>query len=143
MFLGTYSFPSPLTTPKDYESLSTPLPSEALPKLLLGMDSGIRIEEKTTFVAENLHHKRLLLKIKNGNCCWLWTALIKISRRWIFFVGAKKIEKIIQQRSASPVYYRGITAGSAPIVEGKETVSLLVTIVAENTTYTTSPHHLY
>jgi hypothetical protein len=46
--LGTYSFPSPLTTPKDYESLSTPLPSEALPRLLLGMDSGIRIEIKKT-----------------------------------------------------------------------------------------------
>jgi hypothetical protein len=54
--LGTYSFPSPLTTPKDYESLSTPLPNEALPKLLLGMDSGIRIEFKKIFWAKNLYH---------------------------------------------------------------------------------------
>jgi hypothetical protein len=55
LFLGTYSFPSPLTTPKDYESLSTPLPSEALPKLLLGMDSGFRIEINF-FVAVKLYH---------------------------------------------------------------------------------------
>lgn len=33
--LGTYSFPTPLTTPKDYESLTSPLPSSLNPKLLL------------------------------------------------------------------------------------------------------------
>lgn len=33
--LGTYSFPSPLTTPKDYESLTSPLPNALTPRLLL------------------------------------------------------------------------------------------------------------
>jgi len=33
--LGTYSFPSVRTTPRDYESLSTPLPSVDMPRLLL------------------------------------------------------------------------------------------------------------
>ncbi len=143
-FLGTYSFPSPLTTPKDYESLSTPLPSEALPKLLLGMDSGIRIEEKTTFVAENLHHKRLLLKIKKGHCCELWTPLIIIyliyqDKQMVnFFGGCEKRRKntktyIYQYvlTVVSPLLFTRGTNGSYCIIlrmkKGKDFLSLLYT----------------
>jgi hypothetical protein len=134
LFLGTYSFPSPLTTPKDYDSLSTPLPSEALPKLLLGMDSGIRIEEKTTsFVAEKLHHKRLLLKTKKGHCCWLWTALIKISRRWIFCRREKSRKNTID---LSIIYSSRILCLSFvlsyschPVIFAERSAILLVSII--------------
>jgi hypothetical protein len=61
--LGTYSFPSPLTTPKDYESLSTPLPSEALPRLLLGMDGQRHQNRNKFFIDSKTHMDGLLLGI--------------------------------------------------------------------------------